>query len=305
MPCRQGTPQAPDRPGDPTSPASPPSAGALADTLAGPIVPSSRVDGGIDLAAVAGDLDNLRSRLSDLVDALDLRAHGAFRAVSTLPPHVVMAWNHDTWNAEPPRSTWDRETELVRVGELEYALDVFGAGTPPRLFSLPALVPLLGAGNLLLAHDGAGGEAVADLLQSIALRLIATRRPGRLEVELIDPVSVGVRFRWLLAALADSATSGPARAHDDVTGRMSDLADRLSEAAQRDAAGVSPGGNRLLVVVNGFPDGFTPQAAKPTMRPACSHTKRCPHDEAIRSPHRFSRTLTERPSSRWSGRRSR
>ncbi|MGH3380168.1 MAG: FtsK/SpoIIIE domain-containing protein, partial [Actinoallomurus sp.] len=92
-------------------------------------------------------------------------------AVHTAPGAASAPWDH--WPAEPEPS--EDGPCLYRVGTLPG--------------EIPALVPLLDAGHLLITGtDMATADAVVD---SLLVRVVATTRPGSVRVSLYDPRRLG------------------------------------------------------------------------------------------------------------------
>lgn len=96
---------------------------------------------------------------------------------------MAAPWDDSLWQS------WTAVTEssmplFVRIGQLTEA------GRWQRL-DLPALLPLVGGGSVLLKCSGAARAPAVQALQSVLLRLLAAIPPNKLRFTFVDPVGLG------------------------------------------------------------------------------------------------------------------
>ena len=125
-------------------------------------------------------------------------------ALSQLPwPGLLeLGWDAPQWEAFAPDPAAGA-AELVRVGLLQ-ARGEYGQ------LDMPALIPIIGAQNLLIEASGAGKDRARQVIQSIMLRLLATVAPGKLRLVCIDPVGLGATMAGFIKELPDTLTGGQA-----------------------------------------------------------------------------------------------
>lgn len=138
-----------------------------------------------------------------------------YKAVVDLLPGQVSALAQSLGNAATvwtDSAAWDRWQPAamqppagLRVGQIT----VKGQW---HTLSLPALVPLIGQGTLLLRAADKAKPAAALAMQAIAARLLATLPPGKLRFTFIDPVGLGQNVAPFmhLADYDDALVSGKA-----------------------------------------------------------------------------------------------
>ncbi len=131
--------------------------------------------------------------------------------------------------------------------------------------------------SLLIDSDGSDGGESAGLLQTIALRLIASHPPGRVNFVLIDPVGLGRDFAGLMH-LADYeetlVTSRIWTQGTHIEERLAELSEHIEKVIQmylRDEyatiteyndQAVAVAEKYRFVVIAGFPQGFSDTAMK-------------------------------------------
>lgn len=92
-------------------------------------------------------------------------------------------WDDPVWSGFAPQLS-AVPPSVARIGTIE----IHG---PSARLEAPAMVPVLGSGNVLIKARGAAKTAAAHALQSVALRLLATVPPARLRFLFIDPIGLG------------------------------------------------------------------------------------------------------------------
>lgn len=183
---------------------------------------------------------------------------------------AVAAWNSEEWAAPTPSNADLGVARQVRVGTVELR----SADGRHRL-EVPALIPFIGnsRGNLIIAEEGPALDAATAALESVALRLVATFRPGKLRLVGIDSVGLGQAFATcsgLVEAVRDARFWHEPR---EIAAALSKLTDHVSmviqkylrnehsdlEAFNRKAEQVAEP-YRVLLVAR-FPAGFTNETA--------------------------------------------
>lgn len=179
------------------------------------------------------------------------------------------SWTDPRWPAYDPRNQ-DIVPTITRLGVLSEA------GCTP-LLELPALVPLIGSGNLLIEATGAGKDVAVRALQSVMLRLLGTMPPGKLRFLLIDPVGLGqsvAGFMQLDKYGEELITSRAWTEPNHIEQRLADMSAHMEtviqkylrnqyadmEAYNREAGEVAEP-YRVVVVAN-FPAAFSEAAAR-------------------------------------------
>ena len=148
--------------------------------------------------------------------------------------------------------------------------------TDARL-EFPALVPLIGSGNLLIEASGAAKEFAVQALQSVMLRLLGTMPPGKLRFLLIDPVGLGqsvASFMQLDRYGEELITSRAWTEPNHIEQRLADMSAHMETVIQKylrnqyanmeeynNEAGEVAEPYRVVVAVN-FPAAFTDAAAR-------------------------------------------
>ncbi len=159
----------------------------------------------------------LRQEMLDAVKATWARTLAALGANGA-------AWSDPLWASGGLTIESGAERLPTRVGEFVVPVDT-GRGT--ETLTLPAVVPVLGSGNVFIRAPGAHNGA-RMLLQSIALRLLASVPPGKLRMTLMDPVGLGQNLSSLLelseAVRGEHAWSDPKAINE----RLSDTVANMS-----------------------------------------------------------------------------
>ncbi|MEO3821101.1 FtsK/SpoIIIE domain-containing protein [Plantactinospora sp. B24E8] len=164
----------------------------------------------------------------------------------------------------PPPDTGeaaDTVGRLRRVGETLTAepepARFFAGPLPVRLGwadtvdgDFPAVVPLAGGTHLALDTD-ARHPAVAALLRTLVVRLLAAAPPGSVRVSVLDSAALGATFLPLRSLVEAGVLHPPATTDAEVAERLDD-AERHARAAQHASTG-SP--ELLLLVAASAPEG--------------------------------------------------
>lgn len=139
---------------------------------------------------------------------------------------------------------------------------------------IPALIPLVGHGHLILKAAGAAKDEALEALQALMFRLLAIFPPGKLKFILIDPVGLGSNVAGFLnlpeEVIGPKAWTEP----QAIEGQLRDLSvhmenviqkylrDRFETMEEYNAqAGEVAEPYRFLVIAN-FPVNFTDTAAR-------------------------------------------
>lgn len=125
-----------------------------------------------------------------------------------------------------------------------------GRAAPQVGGGFPALVPLLGAGHLLINDRTAGGEAQASLVSSVVLRLAAGTPAASLRVLPVDAAARGLTFAPFKAMIDGGLMTPPA---PDLAGfrRVLEQAEKQTDTAVRQ--GHADNLPYLIVAISSFP----------------------------------------------------
>ncbi|MFZ5478773.1 MAG: FtsK/SpoIIIE domain-containing protein [Myxococcota bacterium] len=199
--------------------------------------------------------------------ALEEANPGMTAAGSPLWTRAMAPWGE--WADTTPSAAREGTGSLVRVGTLE-SMAVEGGPA----WEVPALVPLVCRGNLVLEGSGAALERANDALQSVLFRLLAAVPPGKLRVTAIDAAGLGSSFADVLHL--PEVLRGPKVWHEEreVAEALVELSSHMSMVIQKylksDFASIDAY-NRIagevaepyrILLVGGFPAGFRPEVAE-------------------------------------------
>ena len=92
-------------------------------------------------------------------------------------------WDDPLWDSWPPTAE-KFFPPYLRIGHL------VDQDERNRL-AVPALVPVIGKGNMIIKCSGAAKDKAVQILQNLMLRMLVTVPPGKLRFTLIDPVGLG------------------------------------------------------------------------------------------------------------------
>jgi hypothetical protein len=222
-------------------------------------------------------------RLKETLDAcneqIDEAAEAARQVSQETDPCEALPWDDPFWQAYAPLSDVSHGPRLSRLGTLRLNLSMDETGQVAkserqRTIEVPAMVPIIGEGNLFLVGEDTGMNHLRDVLQSTALRLLAAVPPGRMRLTLVDPVGLGQNFSELLNL--DEFVSGPRAWHEkkQIKAALEDLTKHMSTVIQKyltnehetieaynEVAGEVAEPYRLLLVSD-FPAGFDDEAAQ-------------------------------------------
>lgn len=202
-------------------------------------------------------------------EAMEATHPGLTGAGAPLADRALAGWDDSAWTDCSASAAPFGVGGLVRIGCIE-SLQVPGG----PLYRIPALVPLLCQGNLVLAGSGAALDRANDTLQSVVFRLLAAVPPGKLRITAIDAVGLGSTFSALLQL--NEAVRGPKVWHEEreVAEALVELSAHMSMVIQKylknEFASIDDY-NRIagevaepyrLLVVGSFPAGFRPETAE-------------------------------------------
>lgn len=139
---------------------------------------------------IAADVDELIGELRGLaLRDVPSDEHGDDRS-----RWCVDGWDDDAWAQFPPDALSGYST-LARVGTVRR---VAQRKECSFAYAHPALVPVLGVGNVVFRTPTALREAAAAGMQSLILRLLATTMTGKVRLTLIDAAGFGQNFASLM-----------------------------------------------------------------------------------------------------------
>jgi hypothetical protein len=103
----------------------------------------------------------------------------------------VAGWEDPIWQGfEPLPKDSVAIPRMTSVGVFARAVSLAPKGIE-RTITVPAMIPILGRGGLVVLAEGKDLDAGRDMLQSILVRLIAALPPGFLKLTLVDQLGVG------------------------------------------------------------------------------------------------------------------
>jgi len=237
--------------------------------------------------------DESRTGGTARLDEEEKAAWAALRAEweSTIQPlYAAIATFQETTQLPAWSSTlvesWTPPTQFApatRFAQLDIDLTQQPDALPKQLplpgepvFHLPLALAFPEEGSLLLESAESGG-AVADVLNNLVLRLLATTPPGKLAFTIIDPVGLGQNFAGLMH-LSDYEESLINRRiwtqRDQIDERLGELNEHLEKVIQmylrNEYANITEYNTQAgsvaekyhFLVVADFPAGFTETAAK-------------------------------------------
>lgn len=178
-------------------------------------------------------------------------------------------WSKEAWGEYEPAEI-HQPPELTRIG-------TFVEGDGWKQFGYPALLPIIGRGNLLIEAANEQMPAANSALRAILLRLLATVPAGKLRFLFIDPVGLGQNVAGFLRLDGYSEELVGARAWTEpehIEQRLADISEHMEtviqkylrgrydnmEAYNREAEEVAEP-YRIVVAIN-FPVNFTERAAQ-------------------------------------------
>jgi len=229
-------------------------------------------------------LDNAERKRDDYFGArqemlhlLQARSHGlpqvpADNAFTTV--HASTApWSDAVWTRFVPPPGSLGVPRLTRVGEITRDV-VFPEAPYAQPVSVPALLPIIGRGGVVLIAEGNQLDDANDALQGISARLIAALPPGLLRLTLVDHLGVGNNFALLTPF--HEVIRGPMVWHDprQIGSALDALIEHMAMVTQKylktryndietynRAQGVVEEPYRVLAVAN-FPAGFDANTAR-------------------------------------------
>lgn len=125
-----------------------------------------------------------------IVSANDAQAVFRPLQASTAP------WEDEAWQAFAPIDAALSVPRLTRVGVLRHDVPS-SLMQETHTIEVPALVPIIGTGGVVLTAEGKQLDAARDALQSMLVRLIAAVPPGLMRCTLVDQLGVGNNFSLL------------------------------------------------------------------------------------------------------------
>jgi len=182
---------------------------------------------------------------------------------------LTASWDSPLWEHYVPQYSPD-VPRFARIGRLE------ARGQYDSL-QMPALIPLVGYGHLILKAAGAAKDEAIEALQALMFRLLATFPPGKLKFILIDPVGLGANVAGFLNLPEEVIGKKAWNEPEEIEKRLRDLTIHMETVIQKylrnrfetmedynAQAGEVAEPYRFLVIVN-FPVNFTDRAARRLM----------------------------------------
>jgi hypothetical protein len=187
------------------------------------------------------------------------------------------SWSSDLWTGHTPPATRSQIPKWSRIGEFHCSLP----GDPPEIPAevMPALVPVLGGGNLLFLPKSDGIQVARQAAASLAVRLLATTAPGSLWIYPVDPLLAGDSFIEL-APFGDEVVRKPRREGvavgssrdiehllDEISNHIEEVKTRLPRARHKNLEeyNADPEGTPIpyrLLLVSDFPYAFDAKTAE-------------------------------------------
>lgn len=196
---------------------------------------------------------------------LQLRTHGA----------ACESWDNQTFWSQYVESTTDPTVgipRLIRIGVLaDHVPLVSGQALS---IEVPALLPVLGHGGVVLSGTGAPLESAREALCGILLRLLAALPSGRLRLTLVDHAHKGRAFTNLLklhkTILGDMVWHEPRDIDEALKGLIEHtstiiqkyLTNQYPDLEAYNAAAVDVGEPYRVLAIADFPAGFDQAAAE-------------------------------------------
>lgn len=177
------------------------------------------------------------------------------------------AWSDPAWSRHTPPSN-GMPPAWLRVGEMRVA------SLSTSLPAIPALVPLRGAGHVLLSFDDARTRLGASILEGLAWRLAALTPPGLCQFVLLDPLERGGHLASLLRLPDSMRGTKIVGQEDELEAALQRVATHAEDVLQRrllntypdieayNAANPSVAVPYHFVVFVGFPLGFNARAGE-------------------------------------------
>jgi hypothetical protein len=178
-------------------------------------------------------------------------------------------WDSDLWNAWSPP---ERRvlSPCLRIGQLTDK-------SQWHEFVTPALVPILGEGNLVIKCSGAARDQALGILRGVMLRLLTTVPPGKLRFILIDPIGLGQSMAAFMSladhdeTLVEGRIWTEPRHIEEQLARITEhmefviqqyLRDKYPTIENYNAEAEEVAEPYRVVVVANFPAGFSESAAR-------------------------------------------
>ena len=191
---------------------------------------------------------------------------GTVTALVSSHPWTLSGFGETIWESYRPGSETSYPDGL-RVGVLK--LEASNA-LPP----LPAVARLAGQGHLLITAGGHAAASARLLLQALALRLAVAAKPGTIRFALADPAGQGQHLSAFLRLPASLRVGDLAVGEAEVEALLKALNEHVSEVNKTrltnvfdsvEAYNAGSAGMAIpyhVLVVDGFPAGFTDRAAE-------------------------------------------
>jgi DNA segregation ATPase FtsK/SpoIIIE, S-DNA-T family len=185
-------------------------------------------------------------------------------------------WSHDFWSRYAPRPPFPIP-RWTRIGE--FHCSVPGESSEFVTEVIPALVPILGGGNLLLLPRSDGISLARQAMAALAIRLLATTAPGSLWVFPLDPLLAGDSFIELSPfgdevvrklrqeGIVIGSNRHIERLLEETSNHIEEVKTRIPRARRKNFEdyNADPDGTPIpyrLLLVSDFPHGFDAKAAE-------------------------------------------
>lgn len=132
-------------------------------------------------------------------EALTVMAVGAAPAEGEFA--VTASWASELWGRHQLPTRFTEPPRFCRIGEFHCALE--GDSREAGGEVMPALVPILGSGHVLMVPSADGVQLARQAAAALAVRLLLTSVPGSVWIHPLDPLLAGDSFIELAHFSAD------------------------------------------------------------------------------------------------------
>lgn len=206
------------------------------------------------------------SEIDELVRATCTRPDG--QVAENLSIVTAAPWEPDAWATFEPAESQDPVPLMTRVGILK-------GGQAPAKYAIPALVPFLGAANLVIMAKGPAIRTARAALNALLFRSVISVRPGRCRLYLVDTREAGRVFSQT-RRLVPTLCRQPSNLWDpqEIHRLLGDLVSHIEQVNRDHLAGqyvdirdynANGGGDPLsyrVVALTDFPEGINQDGAR-------------------------------------------
>lgn len=225
-----------------------------------------------------------------------------FRVLSKLDPLASASWDDASWARLTPRADRATVPPLIRIGTLRLILTLSAQHRVP--ITVPAMIPLLCRNGLILPAHDLTIASYRELLQSVAIRLLATMPPGHVRLCLFDPAGLGRNFSQLMQFPEYVRGQLVRHSSSQIAEELNRLTEHISTVIQRKLTNKFQNLHAYnnwashdhqpyyVVIVSDFPAGFESRAAEQLLNIAMNGPRAGVHvlmtlDQARELPRKF------------------